>query len=264
MIHPRRPDLRSALRDGHPLNGLFVKMPGRTSVDLAQRGGFDFAVVDLEHSLLSESDALDLCGHAAAIGLAAVVRLPEVNTGTINRVLEAGAVGVQISTLRTAAEAHALRASTRHGPDGTRSISLAHPMAAYGTIALRDHLAAEAASPPLVIGQIETATTDDPLADVLQPLDVAFLGTTDLSVDIGQPGDLAHPDVTERVAEVVRVARSSGVIVGAFASNADQVPSLHSYGARYVVAGSDIALLAAAVLESGTSLTSTTKRGTNS
>src|SRR5699024_11931909 len=101
-------------------------------------------------------DALPIfCAHAAAIGLAAIVRFASVDTGAVNRVLEVGAAGIQISTLRTAAEAHAARSATRHSPDGTRSISLAHPVAGYGTTDLRTHLAAEAAAPPLVVGQIE-------------------------------------------------------------------------------------------------------------
>lgn len=246
-----RSTFRHRIDRGDRLAGLFVKLPGRASLDLAKAAGFDFVVIDLEHSTLTDADALELCAHSSAIGLAPVVRLPAVEPGTINRLLEVGAAGIQLSTLRTAADALALRSATRHSPEGTRSVSLAHPMAGYGTTPLVDHLTAEAAAPPVLIGQFETATLDDPLADVIAPLDVAFLGTTDLSVDLGHPGQLGHPAVTRRIDEIATATSSHGTVLGAFANGAEQLPALLAAGARYLVVGSDIALLGRALADSG-------------
>jgi 4-hydroxy-2-oxoheptanedioate aldolase len=217
---------------------LFVKLGATEVLDIAARSGLDFVVVDLEHSQLSEADGLRLTRHAAAIGLPALARIPELDRGAVNRLLEAGARGIQLSTVRAVAQVEALRAATRYAPKGNRSISLAHPGAEYGGVPLADYLDAQALSPPELVVQIETAETDDPLPDVLAAgADVAFVGTTDLSVDLG----LDPVRVRERVEAIAAAAARAGVELGGFALDHPDV--------TYDVSGSDVALLRAAVFE---------------
>jgi 4-hydroxy-2-oxoheptanedioate aldolase len=226
------------LRHRNRRRGLFVKLAATEVLDIAARSGLDFVVVDLEHSQLSEADGLRLVRHAAAIGLPALARLPELDRGAVNRLLEAGARGIQLSTVRSAAQVRALRAATRYAPEGDRSVSLAHPAAEYGGLPLADYLEAQRLSPPEVVVQIETATTEDPLHELLAAgADVAFVGTTDLSVDLG----LDSARVRERVEAIASAAESAGVELGGFALDHPQV--------TYDVSGSDVALLRAAVME---------------
>jgi 4-hydroxy-2-oxoheptanedioate aldolase len=218
--------------------GLFVKLAATEVIDVAARCGADFVVVDLEHSQLSEADALRLVRHAAAIGLPAFVRVPVLDRGQVNRLLEAGARGIQLSSVRSVAQVEALRAATRYAPAGTRSISLAHPGAGYGEVSLAEYLAAQQADPPELVAQIETADTDDPLADILAAgADVAFVGMTDLSVDLGLDG----ARVRERVEEIAAAAETAGVELGAFGLDDPRV--------GYDVSGSDLALLRAALAD---------------
>lgn len=221
---------------GKRSRGLFLKLASTEVVDVVARAGWDFAVVDLEHSQLSEGDARALVRHAAAIGLPALVRIPEVDRGAVNRLLEAGAAGIQLSTVRRVAQVAALRSATRYAPTGTRSVSLSHPQAGYGATALADYLAEQAARPPLVVAQIETAETDDPLDDIMAARpDVAFVGVTDLTVDAG----LDAARVTARVEQVAAAAERAGVALGAFGLDDPRVV--------YDLASSDLALLRTAV-----------------
>lgn len=223
------------LRRRNRRRGLFVKLPGTEVIDVLAASGFDFVVVDREHSQLGEEDALRLVRHAHARGFPAIVRVPDVDRGAVNRLLEAGAAGIQLSTVRNVGQVRALRAATHYAPDGDRSISLAHPVADYGGKGLAGYLDERAAKPPLLVGQIETAETDDPLEDILRGgLDVAFIGTTDLSVDLG----LAAERVAERVEEIAAAAEAADVELGAFGLDDARV--------TYEVAGSDVALLRSA------------------
>jgi 4-hydroxy-2-oxoheptanedioate aldolase len=226
------------LRRRNRRRGLFVKLGATEVLDIAARSGVDFGVVDLEHSQLSEADGLRLVRHAAAIGLPALVRIPELDRGAVNRLLEAGAQGIQLSTVRSVAQVRALRAATRYAPDGDRSVSLAHPAAEYGEVPLADYLESQRLSPPELVIQIETGTTDDPLPEVLAAgADVAFVGTTDLSVDLG----LDAARVRERVEAIASAAESTGIELGGFALDHPQV--------TYDIRGSDVALLRTAVVE---------------
>lgn len=218
--------------------GLFVKLPSTQAVDIALAAGFDFCLIDLEHSQLGEADAMRLAAHAAALGFPALVRVAGIDRGAINRLLEAGAVGIQLSTVRTAAQVRELRAATRYAPGGTRSISLGHAGAAYGGTSMRDYLASEQSRPPLIVAQIETAETDDPLEEIVaaEP-DVVFIGTADLRADLG----LDEEAFRARVAEISDAVERAGVVLGAFGLEDPRV--------RYRVPSSDLALLRAGAVD---------------
>jgi 4-hydroxy-2-oxoheptanedioate aldolase len=218
--------------------GVFVKLPSTEVIDIVAASGFDFAVVDLEHSQLSEADARALVRHGRATSLPTLVRIPELDRGTVNRLLEAGAAGIQLSTVRSARQVRDARAMTRYAPDGARSISLAHPQASYGAVPLADYLAAQRPEQPLVVAQIETATTDDPLEEILAAgPDVAFIGTTDLAVDLG----LDDARVRARVDEIAAAAEAAGVPLGAFGLAEERF--------RYQVLASDLSLLRGALAD---------------
>lgn len=237
--------LRERLRQGPPLVGTFIKLPALEAIDIAASSGFDLALIDREHSQLVEGDVLRLVRHAAARGLPALVRIPSVDAAAIGRILEAGAAGIQVSTLRTCAQRDALLAATRYAPAGSRSVSLAHPAADYGAEPLAAYLERQAPG-PLLVGQIETAVTDDPLEAILTGLDVAFIGSTDLSVDLGRPGQLGDERVRRRVEEIAVAADTAGTALGAWAATAEALQGLLGPRTpRYVVLGSDLQLLRA-------------------
>ena len=118
-----------------------------------------------------------------------------------------------------------------------RSVSLAHPVAGYGAVALRE---AVSVAPPVLVGQLETAETEDPLEEILAAgLDVAFMGLTDLTVATEFDG--ARFDA--RVKEIEEAVAGAGVVLGAFAAD----PASIRPDAAYVALSSDVALLRAAL-----------------
>jgi 4-hydroxy-2-oxoheptanedioate aldolase len=219
--------LRGRLRDGRVV-GTFVKLPALESVEICAQL-LDFCVVDYEHSQLSEADVLRLVRHASAVDFAAVVRIPKVDRGLINRLLEAGAAGIQLSSVRRTTEVEALASAVAYAPDGSRSISLAHPQAGYGAVPLREYLASVEA--PLVVIQLETRETDDSPVELCRAgADVAFLGLTDLLVDCG----LDEGAASARADEFANSVAETGVALGGFGTEERF---------RYAVVSSDVAML---------------------
>jgi 4-hydroxy-2-oxoheptanedioate aldolase len=223
--------LRERLRSGR-IVGTFVKLPALESIEICAQS-LDFCVVDFEHSQLSEADVLRLIRHAAALDFPAVVRIPGVDHGLVNRLLEAGAAGIQLSSVRRVAEVHALASAAAYAPDGSRSISLAHPQARYGAVPLSDYLGS--AEPPLVVIQLETRATDDPAVELCRAgADVAFLGLTDLLVDC----ELDEGAAAARADELADAVGEAGIALGGFGAEERF---------RYAVVSSDVALLREAV-----------------
>ncbi|QYX75875.1 HpcH/HpaI aldolase family protein [Streptomyces akebiae] len=241
-VHLLRRRLRTALTAGRPAVGTFVKLASPDVVELAEAAGYAFVVVDLEHSTLTERDAVGLVRHADVCGLPALVRVPEVDAAAINRLLEAGAAGIQLSMLTRLAQTEALLGATRFAPAGRRSVSLANRAARFGAAPLAGFLRAERDDPPVLVGQIETARTD-PLPDLVASLDVCFVGSTDLAVDLGLPAD---PAVLGAAVERVRdAARAAGVAFGGWAPSRNAASDLGLGDADYLVVGSDLQMLAA-------------------
>lgn len=234
-------------RAGEPVWGTFVKLAGDATVDLASSAGYDFVLVDLEHSQLGEHEALGSIRRAAAVELASLVRVAEISVAQINRLLEAGAAGVQVAGVRRRRDVGSMVAATRYPPDGSRSVSMSQPAAGYGRRSLIEFLQDAHDHPPILVGQIESATTDDELEDVVAGLDVVFIGPTDLAADMGLPGAAGHPQVATRMRDIAAAAAAVGSVLGGWAASATDAGALLALGARYLVVASDVQLLSQAM-----------------
>src|SRR5215211_7602109 len=112
---------------GKRVRGLFVKLPATEVIDLVAASRFDFAVVDLEHSQLAEVEAFRLLCHARALEFPALARIPFVERGLVNRLLESGAAGIHLSTVRRVSEVEELVRACRYAPAGRRLRTISRP-----------------------------------------------------------------------------------------------------------------------------------------
>jgi 4-hydroxy-2-oxoheptanedioate aldolase len=220
------------------VDGLFVKLATLETLEMAAQH-FDFCVVDLEHSALGESDALRVLQHARAIGFPALLRLPEVDAGLINRALEVGAIGIHLAGVTGADDVRAARAAMDYPPAGRRSASTTHASASFGATGLRDYL--EQAIRPVLVAAIESEASDDSIERIVAAgADVAFVGLSDLSVACGF--DQARVDA--RVEEIAKAARAAGIALGGF--------GLARHDAQLRVSTSDVSLFATAAASART------------
>lgn len=236
-------DLREAMKDG-PVYGTFLKLPRAEIVDMLAVAGFDFVICDMEHAQITELEAREVLRAARSAGLVAIVRLPDPEQGIVNRLLEAGAHGVQLPRHGAPADAERVRRLLLHPPDGVRSVGNAYPLAGYGTVPAAEYLPVANAS-TILIGQLETAHVHEPLQDTVAGLDVAFVGSMDLSVDLGVPGRFDDPRFVERLHAIEAAARATGVPLGGVAGSPEQAEALVDAGYRYVAMGSDTTMFLA-------------------
>ncbi|MDQ6730733.1 MAG: aldolase/citrate lyase family protein [Actinomycetota bacterium] len=235
--------LRSRLQAG-PVVGTFVKLPRPEVVDVMALAGFDFVVCDYEHAQTDVAGVLDTVRAGSGAGIPVLVRLPELDRGLINRVLEAGAAGIQLARAN-AVTATELRRVIRYPPEGTRSISLTQPAARYGTRSLGDAIA-EANAQALGVGQFETRDYAVSLDEAVAALDVAFIGPVDLSVDLGYPDEPAAGPVRAAMAAIEAAAARTRTPLGTFAATRAAAGAAVAEGYRYVVVSSDLGMLVSA------------------
>jgi 4-hydroxy-2-oxoheptanedioate aldolase len=239
-VDPHRPpDPRRLLE--RRSEGIFLKLADPATADLAVRH-FDFLVVDREHSQLSEAQALALLTHADLLGAPALLRLPELDRGQVNRALEAGAAGIQLSTVTTPAQVTELREQLEYAPGGRRSISLGHRRGGYGTIGLDEYLEGSRGR-ALAVVQVETALDPEAYAAIAAAgPDAIFIGTQDLLVDCG----LDRGRQAAKIEAIAAAAAAAGVPLGGFGLGSR--PDI-----KLSIAAGDSSLLAAAMRDAAAS-----------
>ena len=175
---------------------------------------------------------------------------PSLDRGEVNRLLEAGAAGIQLAR-GSGAEARSLRQLVSYPPVGSRSVSLSQPAADYGIgVSLAEHFERSNAS-VLAVGQFETADYSEGIDAAMAALDVAFIGPVDLSVDLGTPGRLDSEPMRAATEAIEAAAAARGVPRGIFAGSPEAADDAVARGYRYIVAGSDLTMLAGGARQFG-------------
>lgn len=238
------PSLLERLKSGDPLLGIFVKTPRREVVEILALEGFDFLVIDTEHSQIDEAAAWDLLHAARAASIPALVRVAALDVAQANRLVEAGAAGLQLSSVTTRSQVDDLISSTSYPPHGNRGFSVGHPAARYGRVDTRAYVEAANAS-VFRVGQFETTDPDVDVDLLVNGLDVLFVGRMDMSAVAGAAGDLDHPAVLSAVDRARAASQRSDVPLGTWVPDAAGAAAALAVGYSYVVVGSDLSLLAA-------------------
>ena len=224
--------------------GTFVKLGRREVVEILALAGLDFAICDLEHSQITEAEAGHVIAAGKSCGLPIIVRVAHFDPGQINRLLEAGAAGIQLPQVQTRDQVAAFRAACKYPPEGARSVSLAQPAAGYGAEPLAEYLA-RSNREVFLVGQLETRELEQPLTSLIDGLDVAFIGSLDLTVDMGVPGKLEDPAVQNRLREIERAAAEANVLTGIYADSPARAAQAAAAGYRMIALSSDLGALAA-------------------
>ena len=228
---------RARLTSGAPLIGTFVKTPAPVVCEVLARAPLDVVCIDAEHAPFGRIE-IDAC--VAALRAADQPSLVRIAAGTapeIQGALDSGATGILVPHVTTAGQAAAIARAARFGAGG-RGYSGATRAAGFGTGGMRDHLADSAAHTTVVV-QIEDPEALESVAAIaaVDGIDALFIGRIDLAVAMNQ--DPFAPAVVDAVAAVCAAGRKSGVAVGMFTPDIDEIPRWRAAGASLFLLGSD-------------------------
>jgi 4-hydroxy-2-oxoheptanedioate aldolase len=204
--------------------------------------GFDFLVIDMEHSPIDIAETIALLRTVAGTPAESLVRLAWNDQIRVKQVLDAGARNLLFPYVQNAAEARAAVSFTRYPPEGVRGVAAVHRGSAFGQT--KDYLK-NAASGIAVIIQLETPESIERLPEIaaVPGVDSLFVGPGDLSAAMGRIGEVAHPDVQALIAKAAEGARAAGKPIGIVGPNPDMVARFVDYGYTWVAVASDLGML---------------------
>jgi len=223
-----------------PQLGYWLSLNSLAATEIAAGAGFEWVLLDMEHSTLSvESIERHLLAARHGGDAEFIVRIPSVDAVMVKRLLDAGVRSFMFPYVQTVEDATLAVASTRYPPAGIRGYS-------GNTRANRwsfdTSYAAQAEAEIAVILQVETpqAVANIPAYGALDGVDGIFIGPNDLAASIGLVGQSGHADVRKMVLEAGKAILATGKAAGMLDFNAATARPLVEGDFGFVAVGSDL------------------------
>jgi 2-keto-3-deoxy-L-rhamnonate aldolase RhmA len=236
--------LKNKLRSGDVCLGSWITLGHSGIAEIMCNAGFDWLVVDLEHTTISIDQAGELIRTIDLAGCAPLVRLTSNNSDQIKRVMDAGAHGIVVPMVNSVEDVKNAIASTRYAPDGKRGVGLARAQG-YGP-KFSEYLRWQKDS-AVVIPQIEHKNALDCLEDILSVsgVDGFIIGPYDLSCSMGMPGEFEHPEFKEAMNYILKIGIEMGIPAGLHIVEPDLVRlrEVIAEGYRFIAYSVDVRML---------------------
>ncbi len=234
---------KRALRAGTPQIGLWSSLSSNYTVEVIAGAGFDWILLDTEHSPTDLENLLTQLQAAAAYPAHAVVRVPWNDMVTVKRVLDIGAQSLLVPYVSTAAEARNAVAHTRYPPAGVRGVAGTTRATRFGRV--KDY-ARRAHEEICLLVQVETEAALGEIEAIcaIDGVDGVFIGPADLHASVGHIGEIANPRVKPLIDEAIRRIRKCGKAPGILTPNEADARHWLDCGALFVAVGADVGILA--------------------
>ena len=218
------------------------------TVDVAKimkTAGFDWLFIDMEHNSMDMDMAVQISIAAHETGITPIVRVPGYEHYHATRALDGGAQGIVVPHVDDAKTATQIASNCRYPPIGHRSITGALPQLSFQSHPLKE--ATEAINrETLIVVMLETPTAIDNAEEIasVPGIDALLIGTNDLTLEMGIPGELGHENIMNAYERVVAACEKHSKFPGmGGVYNPDLMQTYISVGARLILAGNDVSFL---------------------
>jgi len=202
---------------GAPILGAASYMYSPEFLEIAALMGYKAAWIEMEHTFLTYAQAADLCRIASGFGMLTMLRVPDAQRATVLKAAECGPDILDLPMANSPELCAEFVRNARFPPDGARGffgVSRAVKFGVPGPVAgEQQKLNRELC----LMVQVETREAVERVDDLCRVpgIDAIFLGPSDLSADLGVPGQTGHDRVFEAAAHTIAAARAHGKLTAA-------------------------------------------------
>jgi 4-hydroxy-2-oxoheptanedioate aldolase len=234
---------KKAIRESKPQIGLWSSLSSNYSVEVIAGAGFDWILLDTEHSPNDLESVLSQAQAAAAYPTSTIARVPWNDMVTIKRFLDIGIQTLLIPYVCSVQEAKDAVAYTRYPPAGVRGVAGATRATRFARV--KDY-AKRAHEELCVLVQVETKDALEQLEGIcaVDGVDGVFIGPADLHASMGYTGETANPQVVPIIEEAMRRIRKCGKAPGVLTFAEADIRRYLAAGALFVAVGADVGILA--------------------
>jgi 2-keto-3-deoxy-L-rhamnonate aldolase RhmA len=240
---------KARLRKGELAVGIGVRLVRNVDIiKVMKAAGFDWLFLDLEHGSMSIETACEISVAAQDSGIAPIVRVPYGELAMATRVLDGGALGIVIPHVDTAEEAREIADRLRYPPRGHRSVGGGQAQFDYAPMPLGE-MTEKSDDNTLITVMIETpkAVENAEAIAAVPGIDSLLVGSSDLSMELGIPGQNGHEKVQAAVDKVVAACRKHDKWPGMGGAYSEELLKLYiDKGMKLMLAGNDLPMLTTA------------------
>ena len=191
--------LREKVRSGLALGTFVIDIPDPSTLTVVAVAGFEFAVLDMEHSPVDFGRLEALLNAGRAAGIPMLVRPWGKDAGLIGKILDMGAHGIIVPHVGTPERAREVVDQARFAPLGKRGFS---PLTKFDSIELPLKALDDST---YVVVQSEGRDAIDRVGEIaaVPGIDAIFVGPYDLALSLNVP-----PGREEVIAAAERVAKA--------------------------------------------------------
>ena len=234
---------KRALRDGKPQIGLWMGMSDPSVAELLAGTGFDWLLIDAEHSPNDPRSVLPLLQAVAPYPVHPIVRPVHGAVETIKQYLDIGAQTLLLPMIETAEQAALMVAATRYPNRGIRGVASVSTRASrFSQIEGYFH---ECEAEMCVLVQVESVEGLENLRAIaaVEGVDGVFFGPADLAASMGLIGQPTDPKVRAAVAQGIAAVKKAGKAAGTLTGDQRLAREYLALGALFVAVGVDMSLL---------------------
>lgn len=240
-------NIKTILDRGQTAVGSFIFTREPICAEILGYAGFDFLLIDTEHTPNTSTEVVNLVRAAQISGAEPVVRVRDNDPALILQALDVGAKGIIVPHVNSEQEAKAVVCAAKYSPAGKRGLAGIVRAAEYGFMSCEEYIAA-ANKNTFIMVQVEDVEAVDNLDGILsvEGIDGIFIGPMDLSQSMGITGQYEHPQFYNTVLAVISRSRKAGKHVAIFCANTEDAKRWEKVGANVLTIASDTMFLAQA------------------
>jgi len=233
--------LKAKLKNKELTIGSWISFGFTQTCEIMAKADFEWLVVDMEHTAISEDQYLNLIQIIEGNGISPLVRVGANDPLLIKRAMDAGAHGIIVPMVNSVEDAQKAIESLFYPPAGNRGVGLGRAQD-YGVGF--DNYKNKSINDTIFIPQIEHIKGVNNLEEILklEYVDGFIIGPYDLSGSLGVPGEWDHPSVIEAL-EKVKVILSRNDKPGGYHvvhSNHDELTLRIEEGYKFIAYGDDM------------------------
>lgn len=235
-------NIKERLKDGSVVYGTWCLLPSPEVINVLAKAGLDFVLIDMEHGPMDYALAQKMIMAAESGGCEAIIRVAKNDEADVLRALDIGASGVIVPHIESVADRERAISYMKYPPLGIRGFS---PYTRAGGFSSRPGHTVTTNKRVLTGIIIEGKEGLNNLAAILDDaeLDIVYVGTYDLSVILGVPGEVKHEKVQKVLASCVKQIRSSGKVAGCLFHNPCELDYFINMGIQFLAYKVDSSVL---------------------
>lgn len=217
---------KKLVADGQKPIGIFADMASNYVVECLGRTGFDYVIIDNEHSPVEAETSAEMIRSAELAGITPFCRVREISRPAILKLLDVGAKGLIVPNVNSMEDIEKIVSYCKYKPIGNRGFCPSRKDGWGFDLGLSvpetmNYFNNEV----LLIPQCETVGALECIEEIAatEGIDGIFIGPFDLSISMGIPGEFSNPIFQDAIKRVLKACHDAGKFCILFTGTADGV-----------------------------------------